>query len=118
MQNEAWRRALAEQRAWTREEARRAVDACEASGLGMAEFARRQGGTPGRFFYWRKRLGAGVTEGGRLLPVRVVEPGRARLVERGEGRIVLVDGRVRLEMEGLSVEWVAGLLRLLREGEG
>ena|SRR5579863_5554154 len=118
MQNESWRRALAEERAWTREEARRAVGAYEASGLGMTEFARRHGGTAGRFQYWRRRLGAGVAEGGRLLPVRVVAPGRARLVERAEGRVVLVDGRVRLEMEGMSVEWVASLLGLLRESEG
>lgn len=106
MQNESWRRALAEQRAWTRDEARQAVSAAEASGMRMAEFAREHGGTAGRFQYWRKRL----------LPVRVVEPGQARLVERAAGRVVLIDDGVRVEMEGMTAEWVATLIRLLRAG--
>ena len=116
MQNESWRRALAEQRSWTREEARQAVSAAEASGMRMAEFARAHGGTAGRFQYWRKRLlqeGAAVG-GGRLLPVRVVEPGQARLVERAAGRVVLTDDQVRVEMEGMTADWVATLIRLLR----
>lgn len=119
MQNESWKRALAEKRAWTSDEARLAVSACEASGMSMAEFARRHGGTGARFQYWRKRLlqqGAAV-EDGRLLPVRVVEPGQARLVERAAGRVVLVDERVRVEMEGMSAQWVATLIRLLGESE-
>jgi hypothetical protein len=52
------------------------------------------------------------------LPVRVVEAGQARLVERGGGRVVVVEGPLRVEMEGMSAEWVAGLIRLLREREG
>jgi transposase-like protein len=119
MQNESWQRALAEQRAWTRDEARQAVNAAEASGMKMAEFARAHGGTAGRFEYWRKRLlqqGTAVGNG-RLLPVRVVEPGQARLVERPAGRVVLIDDRIRVEMEGMTAEWVATLIRLLRQSE-
>jgi hypothetical protein len=55
---------------------------------------------------------------GRLLPVKVVEPGQARLVERAPGRVVLMEDRLRVEMEGMSAEWVATLIRLLREREG
>ena len=120
MQNESWQRALAEQRAWTRDEAREAVKAAEASGMRMAEFARAHGGAAGRFQYWSKRLrqeGAAVG-GGRLLPVRVVAPGQARLVEgTAGGRVVLVDDGVRVEMEGMSAEWVATLIRLVRQSE-
>jgi transposase-like protein len=119
MQNEKWKRALAESRAWTREEAAGAVEACEASGMTIAAFARQHGATAGRLLYWRKRLREeGVTGGGRLLPVRVVEPGQARLVEREPGRTVLVEGRLRVELEGVPVEWVARLIRLLRESDG
>ena len=81
MENESWGRATAESRPWTRAEAARAVAAFEASGMTPAAFARHHGTTAGRLQYWRKRLRE--TEGGvdsRLLPVRVVEAGQARLV--------------------------------------
>lgn len=119
MQNEMWKRALAESRAWTREEAVSAVAACEASGKTTAAFARQHGATAGRLLYWRKRLREEeAAGGGRLLPVRVVESGQARLVEREPGRTVLIEGRLRVEMEGVPVEWVARLIRLLRENDG
>lgn len=118
MQNESWQRAIAESRSWTNEEAARALAACEASGLTTSAFARRHGATAGRFQYWGKRLrGAEVGDAG-LVPVTVVEPGRARVVERDPGRVVLVDGRLRVEMVGMSAAWVATLIRQLREGEG
>jgi transposase-like protein len=119
MQNESWGRAIAESRPWTRDEAARAVAACEASGMTTAAFARRHGTTAGRLQYWRKRLQENEAGGdGRLLPVKVVEPGQARLVERAPGRVVLVEDGLRVEMEGMSAEWVATLIRLLREREG
>ena len=119
MQNESWERAIAESRQWTTEEARRAVAACEGSGLTTREFARQHGSTAGRFQYWRKRLLAmEASRDGRLLPVRVVPAGQARLVERDRGRVVLVDGQTRLEMEGMPAEWVAKLLLLLRGSAG
>lgn len=118
MQDESWKRALVESRQWTPAEARRAMAACDGSGLTTAEFARRQGATAGRFLYWRRRLRATQSPSeARLLPVRVVSPGEARLVEREPGRVVLVDGRTRLEMEGMSPEWVAKLLLLVRGSE-
>jgi transposase-like protein len=116
MENESWGRAIAESRPWTRAEAARAVAAFEASGMAPAAFARHHGTTAGRLQYWRKRLRE--TEAGgdsRLLPVRVVEAGQARLVERGAGRVVFMEGPLRVEMEGMSAEWVAGLIRLLRQ---
>jgi transposase-like protein len=119
MQNESWERAIAESRQWTTEEARRAVAACKGSGLTMAAFARRHGSTAGRFQYWGRRLAAIESAGdARLLPVRVVPAGQARLVERDPGRVVLVDGPTRLEMEGMPAEWVAKLLLVLRGSAG
>jgi transposase-like protein len=119
MQNESWRRALTESRPWTREEAARAMAACEASGMTTSEFARRCGTTGGRLQYWRKRLRALETRGeGRLVPVQVVARGQARVVERAPGRVVVQHGEVRVEMEGMAAEWVATLIHLLRESAG
>ena len=118
MQSEGWERAIAESRQWTIQEARRAVGACEGSGLTTAEFARRHGATAGRFQYWRRRLAVvGPAGEARLVPVRVVAAGQARLVERESGRVVLLDGRTRVEMEGMPAEWVAKLVLLLRGTE-
>ncbi len=119
MQKESWERAIMESRQWTTEEARRAVAACDGSGLRTAEFARRQGSTAGRFQYWRKRLQAMGSAGDRrLVPVRVVPIGQARLVERDPGRVVLLDGRTRVELEGMTPEWVVRVVLLLRGSEG
>jgi transposase-like protein len=115
MQNESWQRAIAERRSWTEEEAARAVALCDTSGMTTAAFARRHGSAASRFQYWRKRLRDTGTASAGLLPVRVVEAGQARLVERAPGRVVLLDGQLRVEMEGMTAEWVATLLRLVRE---
>src|SRR5260370_12004677 len=114
MQIECWRRGLAQSRSWTNDEGAQAIAACEASGLATAAFARKHGSTGGRFQYWRKRLRAVEAEGdARLVPVKIVETGQARLVERDAGRVVLADGRLRVAMAGLSAAWGAALIRLL-----
>lgn len=120
MQNESWQDALVESRAWTREEAVRALTTCDASGMEMSAFARKHGTTGGRLRYWRKRLEgqSRVAGGARLLPVQVVGPGEARFIGREPGRVVLVDGGIRLELEGMTAEWVATLIRLVRAREG
>lgn len=114
-----WQRAISEGRTWTRDEAARAVAACDTSGGPVAAFARRHGSSPARFQYWRKRLAASEaagSEGGeRFLPVTVVERGQARVVERDPGRVVLLDGRLRIEMAGMTAEWVATLIGLVRD---
>src|SRR5260370_35486292 len=103
MQNESWQRALAQSRSWTNDEAAQAIAACEASGLATASFARKHGSTGGRFQYWRKRLRAVEAEGdARLVPVKLVGTGHARLVGREPGRAVLVEGRRPREMPGSS----------------
>src|SRR5260370_12623019 len=118
MQNESWQRALAQSRSWTNDGAAQAIAACEASGLATASFARKHGSTGGRFQYWRKRLRAVEAEGdARLVPVKIVETGQARLVERDPGRVVLVDGRLRVQMPGMSAALVAALICPLRQSE-
>ena len=119
MENDNWEQAITESRPWTRAEATRAMAALKASGMTTAAFARHHGTTAGRVQYWHKRLCEREARGGgRLLPVRVVEAGQARVVERGAGRVVLVEGPLRVEVEGMSAEWVAVLVRLLRERGG
>src|SRR5260370_36178320 len=118
MQTESWQRARAQSRSGTNDEAAQAIAACEASGLATASFARKHGSTGGRFQYWRKRLRAVEAEGdARLVPVKIVETGQARLVERDPGRVVLVGGRLRGEMAGGCAAWVATLIRLWRDSE-
>lgn len=116
MAKEAWERACAERRPWTDAEATRAVAVFEASGMTGAEFGRNYGLTAGKLYWWRKKLRAGAA-GGRLLPVKVVSGGGAAGEEQVP-RVVLSDGRTRVEVEGASPEWVAALLRLVRENEG
>lgn len=115
---EGWELALVEDRSWSREEASRALSALSASGKTVAAFARDHGSTSGRFLYWRRRLGEETHGGGRLLPMRVVKDGQSRLVEREPGRVVVLSGEARVEIEGMPAEWVASLIRLLREREG
>ena len=116
MAKEAWERAIDERRPWTDAEAARALAAFEASGFTGAEFGRMYGLTASKLYWWRKKLRA-VAARGRLLPVKVVSgPGAAG--EEPVPRVVLSDGRTRLEIEGASPEWVATLLRLVRESEG
>ena len=102
MRSASWQKAVEEGRPWTMEEAKRALAACDASGIATSDFARQYGGRPSRFYWWRKRLAEDASRGdaARLLPVRVVESG-AKFVPR-EARVVLSDGRLRVEMEGMS----------------
>lgn len=121
MQKEAWERAIDEGRPWTDGEAARALAACDASGISAAAFARRHNLTAGKLYWWRKTLGerARANAPGRLVPVKVVSGAAGSGQGDGPGaRVVLLDGRLRLEMADMTPEWVATLLRLVRESEG
>jgi transposase-like protein len=115
MQKEAWERAIDEGRPWTDAEAARALAASEASGMTTAEFARTHNLTAGKLYWWRKRLRRGGAQPARLLPVKVVAAGAG---EAPRSRVVLTDGRWRLEIDGMPAEWVATLLLLVRQGAG
>lgn len=120
MQKEAWERAIDEGRPWTDAEAERALAACDASGMSTAAFGRHCNVPAGRFYLLRKEQREGaVGQRGRLVPVKVVASGeRGRQSDEAQSRVVLTDGGVRVEMAGISPEWVARLIRLMRESEG
>jgi transposase-like protein len=117
MHKESWERAIDEGRPWTDAEAARALAACAASGQSAAQFARRYNLTAGKLYWWRKRLAERSTASSRLLPVSVVSGDRGNAGGNAPPRVVLTDGRLRLEIEGISPEWVAALIRLVRENE-
>ena len=62
-------------RYWSEEEARRALGKLEASGLTVAEHARRSGIAEKRFRYWRRRLAGQLeTVTPAFVPVRIKVP--------------------------------------------
>jgi transposase-like protein len=70
---------VAELRArWTPDDARDVLDALNASGLSIAEFARQEGIDPQRLYLWRRKLGGGVAHAApptaRLVELRVRQP--------------------------------------------
>lgn len=115
MQKEAWERAIDDGRPWTDAEAARALAACDASGMSTAAFARMHNVTPGKIYFWRKTLTAKRRTKGRLVPVTVVSEHAA--AGATQPRVVVSHGRLRLDIEGVSPEWVATLIRLIRESE-
>ncbi|HZO37598.1 MAG TPA: hypothetical protein VFE97_00120 [Methylomirabilota bacterium] len=83
------------------------------SGESIAAFARRHGITPGRLYWWKKRLPVDTHPGGRvaassslltLVPASVVPTANATMVA-----IRLRDG-VAIEIAGASPSWVAAIV--------
>jgi hypothetical protein len=61
---------------WTEVEARGVLEAWKRSGVAIEKFARGRGLVPQRLHWWKKKLGFGASEKGRLpalLPVRITE---------------------------------------------
>jgi hypothetical protein len=112
---------------WTDAQARRVVDAWEASGVSVSAFARRSGLQAKRVERWCKRLGVGgkpaksvahaleETSGPTFLPVTV----RAASVPSAGAAVTVCtrDGiRVEVaELDATSAAWVAALVRSLAE---
>lgn len=63
--------AISGKRTWSAEDAQRALEAWEASGLSVSEFARRHEVDAQRLYAWRRKLRAKST-GVAFVPVRVV----------------------------------------------
>jgi transposase-like protein len=109
---------LREQR-WTTKDARRALAACDDSGLSVAAFAREHGVKQQRLSWWRKRLGewdrlgpaAGGTSPVQFVPA-VVQV--SRVAAGGTIAIRVLDG-VTVEIADVSPQWVAALVRGLCE---
>lgn len=122
----AWQRAIEAGTNWSAAEAKAVLDAQSKSGASILAFAREHGIVPKRLYWWRYRLAVSPQEKrtrssepvGRLIPLTVVEsvsPARSR----AEGRVVVIDGALRVEVDdpaAVSPAWIATLVRSVREG--
>jgi transposase-like protein len=104
---------------WTEDVARRVLDECERSGMGVKAFARRQGFTPQRLYWWRDRLGerrwsrphteAEVS----LVPARVVDTVGETSASASAGVVVRLADDVAIELADATPAYVAALIRAL-----
>jgi transposase-like protein len=103
---------------WTEGEAQTVLEAYEASGLSVAEFARRHGLTPQRLRWWKKRRAEQKGPVLSFVPVHVTPPPSPE-VQRAAGgasmEVVLARGR-RIRVEpGFDADELARLVRALEE---
>jgi transposase-like protein len=101
---------------WSEAEARRVLAAWEKSGKSVGAFARSNGVTPQRLYWWRERLGKGgnAATGPEFVPVVVKHP-----VVRLDGSVALVvttpDG-AHVEVREVSSSTAAWVVALLERG--
>ncbi len=95
-------------RRWTMAEARATLAALAASGLSLADFARREGLSPERLYRWRRTLAADGRRAASRAEVIEIRPRRAEPVE-----IVLASGRVLRVSETIDVSALARLVAAL-----
>ncbi|QRN96995.1 transposase [Archangium violaceum] len=104
---------------WTEAEAQAVLEACEASGLSVAEFARRHGLGAQRLRWWKKRRAEETGPSLSFVPVRVAAtPSReAREAPAGPASMeVVLDRGRRIRVEpGFDAGEVARLVRALEE---
>lgn len=106
---------------WTEAHARRVLDACDESGLSVAEFARREGIRARRLYRWRDRLEAEAdgaatkasTANASFVPAVVKQ---ATAVVLGRGATVAIETRsgARIEIVDpgrVSPTWIAAVVR-------
>ncbi len=103
---------------WTQAEAQAVLEACEASGLSVAEFARRHGLGAQRLRWWKKRRAEEAGPALKFVPVQVAT-GSSPEAQRAAGtacmEVVLTRGRrVRVE-PGFDAQALARLVRALEE---
>jgi transposase len=103
---------------WTEGEAQAVLEAYEASGLSVAEFARRHGLLPQRLRWWKKRRAEQKGPALSFVPVHVAAP-PSREAQQAPGRasmeVVLARGR-RIRVEpGFEAGELARLVRALEE---
>ena len=125
---ERWLSELRKRRRWTPQDARRVLDAREASGASVAAFARKTGLTVQRLSWWRKRLkeerateeslNALSTDASppAFVPVTVRRAPRMSAPETAV--VVHTDDGFRIEvlhLDAASATWVAVLLRSIGE---
>ena len=103
---------------WTEAEAQAVLEACEASGLSVAEFARRHGLGPQRLRWWKKRRAEEAGSALSFVPVHVAAPPSPEAQQAPEGasmEVLLARGR-RIRVEpGFDAHALARLVRVLEE---
>ena len=108
------------QQRWSESEAEEILALLEQSGQSVAAFAREQGLTPQRLYWWRNRLvGGGASRPSAegpvdLVPVQITEEARASM----EAVIVVrLRSGIVLEVPAAAPpRWAAALARALEEG--
>lgn len=107
------------QQRWSESEAEEILSLLERSGQSIAAFAREQGLTPQRLYWWRNRLGWGAASRlsgeapADLVPVQITED--ARVVSEAAIVVRLPSGVVLEVPPGASPHWAAALARALEE---
>ena len=103
---------------WAEGEAQAVLEAYEASGLSVAEFARRHGFGPQRLRWWKKRREEQAGAALSFVPVHVAAPqsqATRRTEEGASMEVVLARGR-RIRVEpGFDAGELARLVRALEE---
>jgi transposase-like protein len=103
---------------WTEGEAQTVLEAYEASGLSVAEFARRHGLGPQRLRWWKKRRAKEAGSTLSFVPVHVAAPLSLEAQRAAGGasmEVVLARGR-RIRVEpGFEAGELARLVRTLEE---
>lgn len=104
---------------WSEAEAQAVLEACEASGLSVAEFARRHGLGAQRLRWWKKRRAEEVGPAAlSFVPVHVAEvpsPPAQGVAGTASMEVLLAGGqRIRVE-PGFEAHALARLVRALEE---
>jgi transposase-like protein len=102
---------------WTEAEAQAMLEAYEASGLSVAEFARRHGLGPQRLRWWKKRRAEEAGPALSFVPVHVVPPSpeAQRAAGTDSMEVLLARGR-RIRVEpGFDAGALTRLVRALEE---
>jgi transposase-like protein len=125
-----WARAIKQGTPWTESDAREVLAEWSRSSETVVDFARREGIAPTRLYRWKHILKSRGERaaGSSLVPVTVreapvVRAAGPRFAERGDDSVAVVidvsNGELRVavaETNAVSPEWVATLLKLVREG--
>lgn len=93
---------------WTPNDARRVLDEWQRSGTTLAEFARRQGLSAARLYWWRRRLKRPAPAALALVPAMVTArpvPPTGRTTE-----VTVRVGDVAIEVADATRSWVAALV--------
>jgi transposase-like protein len=99
---------------WTPDEARSVLEEWQHSGASIAEFARREGLTAARLYWWRRRLHLEPPPGTRaalaLVPAMVTTSAPLAARSNSAAVTVRVGDAVAIEIAAATPSWVATLV--------